>query len=300
MYKRGLLISFLMTIALVSGVYAASDACSLSASLINQDPYPATPEDYVKVVFQLEGVKNPDCNRVLFQIIPEYPFSLDSGQSDSVTINSGTFISSDYKSFLLIPYKLRVDKDALDGENKIKVKFARNVGEAGKVVYQTQDFNITIDDQRTDFEVSIQDYVESTNTFTLGIVNIGKNDAEALTMEIPAQNNIEIRGARISVIGSLDSNDDTTASFTDTTPREGDIKVIVAYNDQVGVRRTLEKTVTFTKGFVEKNAKKNGQMSTESYMLIASWILFIVVAAFLYIRRRKRLAKEKLMRQRER
>lgn len=294
MYKRRLLISVLMTLVLISGVYAASSTCSLTASLINQDPYPATPDDYVKVVFQLDGVKNPDCNQVLFQIVPKYPFSLDLGQSDSVSIKAGTFISSEYSTFLLAPYKLRIDRDAIDGENKIQVKYADNVGGATNS-YLTKEFNITIEDARTDFEVSLQDYVVSSNTLTLGIVNIGKKDAKALTIEIPKQNNIEIKGTTNAIVGSLNSNDDTTASFIGATPKEGEIEVKVSYNDNLGIRRSLNKTITFNKGYLEKNGNVNTGKSTEYYLLIASWILFVIVAVALYVRRRKRLAKEKLM-----
>ena len=42
---------FLISLTLVSAI-----ACDLKVSMINQDPYPAIPGEYVKIVFQVEGV----------------------------------------------------------------------------------------------------------------------------------------------------------------------------------------------------------------------------------------------------
>jgi hypothetical protein len=57
------------------------NGCDLTATLLNQDPYPATPDDYVKVVFKIEGLQNPNCKAVSFELMPEFPFSLDPNVS---------------------------------------------------------------------------------------------------------------------------------------------------------------------------------------------------------------------------
>ena len=47
--------------------------CSLSVELVNQDPYPANPGEYVKVVFQINGLNNPDCDKVSFELKENFP-----------------------------------------------------------------------------------------------------------------------------------------------------------------------------------------------------------------------------------
>jgi hypothetical protein len=60
--KRGFLglgiVFILLFLEMISAV------CTLNVSMINQDPYPATPGEPVKVVFQINGVSSPDCKQL--------------------------------------------------------------------------------------------------------------------------------------------------------------------------------------------------------------------------------------------
>src|SRR3989344_5384935 len=103
-----IIFTFIFLLDFVSG-----EECNLDASFVNQDPYPAMPGEYVKVVFQLEGTENPECGKVVFEFIESFPFSLDSGISNKYEIIGGTY-NTNYKSFLLASYRIKVDNDALD------------------------------------------------------------------------------------------------------------------------------------------------------------------------------------------
>jgi len=48
---------FLMSVSFAT----AAVECNLDAKMINQDPYPAVPGEYVKVVFELTGISSLDC-----------------------------------------------------------------------------------------------------------------------------------------------------------------------------------------------------------------------------------------------
>jgi hypothetical protein len=189
--------------------HIVSADCDLRVSLLNQDPYPATPEDYVKVVFQVTGVENPECKEVRLKLIESYPFSLDDEKE--IKIFGGTSVI-EYKDVWMVPYTIRVDKNAIDGENEIEIRHTYDSGSDWSS-YTSGRFNITIEDARTDFEVFIKDYNPLTNIITFEILNIGESDVEALTIEIPKQENIEIKGANRNVVGDLDSNEYTTAEF---------------------------------------------------------------------------------------
>ena len=186
MKKSGIIIfSILLMFSL--NIVAAAETCNLRISLLNQDPYPAIQGDYVKVVFQISGLENSDCGIVTFGVKEGYPFYLDPNVQNPITINSGTY-QKDYSSSSQVPYKLRIDENALDGENMLDIYYSTS--RASNIM---KEFNITVQDTRADFEVYVKDYDKSTNTITFEILNIGENDIEALTVKIPKQDHIEIK-----------------------------------------------------------------------------------------------------------
>lgn len=280
--KKELILFALVTLLLVSAVSAAN-TCNIKTTIINQDPYPATPGDYVKVVFQLDGVNNPECTDSIFQIVPEYPFSLDSTQTASYNIKDVAYINN-YKSTILIPVKLRVDKDALDGDNVLKT--ALSTLSSGKQ-YQLNNYNISIKDARAGFDVILQDYSYTTNKLVLGVINIGKNDAEALVIRIPDQTNVEIVGNNEKIIGSLAANDDTSVTF-DAAPKSGELTVELSYNDKLGVRRTVDHTVTFLPRAFESTKTNGTSRGAYFYPFVITWLVIIVIFGVRWIRNRRK------------
>ncbi|MCA9485509.1 MAG: hypothetical protein KC506_01555, partial [Nanoarchaeota archaeon] len=201
---------FLLVFAFMFSLASVSAApCVLESELINQDPYPALPGDYVKLVFQLSGLENPDCGQVSFELNEEFPFTLDPGVSPKVTVDSGTYARR-FQSSLIIPFQVRVDEEAIDGDNPIEVVYYYGIGQ-GTALRNT--FDINVEDVRTDFEVSIKEYDPATNTLTFEILNIGEHDIEALTIDVPKQDNIIVKGSSRNIVGDLDSSEDTTFRF---------------------------------------------------------------------------------------
>ncbi|MCK5149847.1 hypothetical protein KAJ87_02885 [Candidatus Pacearchaeota archaeon] len=280
MKNKGLII--ILALFLFSFTFISAEGCDLKVSLINQDPYPAIPNNYVKVVFQMTGVENPECGTIDFEVLEQYPFSLE--ETAIKTINGNTYVK-DYKTEWMIPYKILVDKDALDGENEIEVKYSQRNSESGF----SKKFNITIEDACADFELHLKDYSSKTNELTIEILNIADDDVEALTLEIPKQENIKIKGTNRIVVGDLDSNEYTTADF-EATVNEGEIEVKVTYTDIIGIRRTLFKTVNFDPDyFKERNGDKNS-ISIWIYLLI---LLVIGVIVWVVVKRKKKKQSNK-------
>jgi len=261
-------------------------ACNLDAVLINQDPYPAIPGSYVKVVFQLTGIENPECKKVSFELKESYPFSLDPEATNKVEVIAGTYVK-DYNPYLLIPYQIRVDKEALQGENPIKVLY--NTIGSEKPLSIEKEFNITIEDEKVDFEVHIKDYKKETDTFTLEIINIGESDVEGLTVEIVGQENFKLLGPERTIVGKVNSNEEETATFKGL-PKEGEINFEIIYTDQIGVRRTIEKSVIFNPKNFPGEKKKSTISSGNSFIL---GLLIPIVGYFIYIKLKKRKEKQR-------
>ena len=96
-------------------------APNLMISVTMQDPDPVEPGKEVEASFKIEN-NGTTAERVIFEVLPEYPFSLVPGESTSRTIGTvGT--SQDGKQSVIVRYRLKVAQDVADGSHEIKVKY---------------------------------------------------------------------------------------------------------------------------------------------------------------------------------
>ncbi|MGD9276686.1 MAG: hypothetical protein PVJ67_05930 [Candidatus Pacearchaeota archaeon] len=265
-------------------VTLVSAKCTLDVSLVNQDPYPAVPGDYVKLLFQVTGTENPDCAYITFELKEKYPISFDPGETGLVQIKGGTF-QRDYSSSLTVPFKVRLDENALDGANRIEVIYGS--GATQNQTYFSKLFDIEVDDTHADFEIYVKDYEPTTNILTLEVLNIAESDVEAVTIEIPEQEGIKILGARTDILGDIDSNEYTTADFT-IKPGEGIIKLNIYYSDAINERRTIEKEIYFNPEYFSSNEKQ----ATPWYTYLI-YILIIGGVGYYFYKRRKKKKEHK-------
>jgi uncharacterized protein YneF (UPF0154 family) len=280
MKKRGLVISLLsicLVLFLISSVFAAT--CVMTAQLINQDPYPATPGDYVKLVFQVNGISNPECGNVNFELKNKFPISFDPGASSSYSAVAGGY-KLDYGSFLTIPFKVRVSEDAVDGDNQIETLLSYQ-GVPGT----WNNFSLSIQDLRSNFDVYLKNYDILTNTATLEVLNIGKTDIKALTMTILPDSAVSVKGPSKNVLGDLDSNEYTTADFE--LAGKGKLNFRLEYTDGANVRRNLDKTMTFDASAFEGRKKDEKKTPVLTYVISLVVIVLIGYWAIKKFRKKK-------------
>ncbi len=276
--KRGILV--LVVLFFISIVSAANPSCSLSVSLLNQDPYPAVPGEYVKLVFQVDGLSDPSCGMVTFELLNQYPLIFDPNQSTITTINSGTF-AQDFSSHYLATYKVRVDSLAVDGENPIKVRYANSQSSSSL----SKEFNLTTGDIRASFEVYVKNFDFTVNDINLEVLNVGKSKVEAVTLELKDSANLTVKGPNTKIIGDLDSNEYTTADF-EVSPVKSIIPITIHYTDSAGIRRTTESSVSFNpEFFIGRKADQKSSSKTP-------WIIgIIILAAIVYFWNKRRKKK---------
>jgi len=278
--------------AMLIGITGASQAnvgaCNPSISLLNQDPYPAIPGEYVKLVFQVDGLDNSNCGNFYFELINDYPISFDPGANTSLILQSGTYVSN-YGSFALVPFKVRVNETALNGDNELWVKYSPN-NQVAQPTYFLKKLNLAVNDTKSDFEVSIKDYDYTTQTATFEILNIGKNNVEGLTVDLPNQENFSVKGNTRNILGSFNSGDDTSFTF-EGIPKKGAISLDIKYNDNIGVRRELTKAVNFDPELFTGRIKD--QKST-NYTFIIVLLIVIGIIVWLVIRSRNKKKKNAL------
>lgn len=277
----GVIIAILAMIYSFS-IIVSAEPCNIQISMINQDPYPAIQGDYVKVLFKIDGIRNTECGTVTFGVKEDYPVSLDPNVENPITIKSGIY-EKDYNSYYLAPYKLRIDSNALDGDNPIETYYSTKT--ASNVV---KEFDITVEDIRADFEVHVKDYNYATRKLTFEILNIAKSDVELLRIEIPKQENINVKGTNKIVVGDLDSNEYTTADFEAILPKgETKINLNIIYEDAIGESRELQKVVDFDSSYF---VDRNGDKKSQPYWLYILILLGIII--FVWRRRKKKKREE--------
>jgi hypothetical protein len=275
--KRVMLVFILM----FSLSFVLGQACDPEVSLINQDPYPAIPGEYVRLVFQVDNIASSQCQQFSLELLEKYPLIFDSGTNPIVGVYSG-FYERDYGgAFLIAPYKIRVDSAALDGDNPIEValRYGNNLGA------ETVEFDLNVEDARADFELHVDDYSYAKREMTIEILNIADSDVEALTLEILPQENVKIYGTNRVVVGDLDSNEFTTADFKALIERD-EIQIKIIYTDSTGTRRDLIKTVKFDSEYFE-NTKVSSAWGWQTYTII----IILVVGAIWWYRQRKHKSK---------
>ena len=87
-------------------------------NMVNQVPDPVEPGGYVEVRFKVENIGAETVENLVFELLPQYPFSLDRGSKAVKMVGDIVYQAGD-EAYILY-YKLRVDKDAIEGNNPIK------------------------------------------------------------------------------------------------------------------------------------------------------------------------------------
>lgn len=276
----------ILGINLVIAVENVSPTCNLDITLVNQDPYPAMPDAYVDIVFQVSGLQDPRCNGAKMELIPSYPFSLDN--NDGYRSIKGTTFTKDAKNEWLVPYKLRVNKDALDGPTDIKVGYAPGYSDE----YITKVFNITVQDSRTNFDAVIQENTGS--EVSIALANTGKFTANSVIVKIPEQESFKATGTDGQMVGNLESGDYTIVSFAVSPKgRGGILKFDIYYTDNIGERRIINMELPMS---VNSNALSMqrfgatavGKTTTSSWSSWYTYIIILVVLIGIYVAYKKK------------
>ncbi len=121
-------------------VYDVAEGVQIKTTLINQDPYPAEPGGMVKLNFRVENLGSTNAKDLVFEILPEYPFSLygDSAQKDVGSIGGRQMGSLG----AVVSYNLKVSEGAAEGINSVYVRYKLSNNDG--VWVKPHPFNVTI------------------------------------------------------------------------------------------------------------------------------------------------------------
>ena len=228
----------------------------IAVTLINQEPDPAEPGKYVDVRFKFDNNGSGEARNVIVELLPEYPFSLDA--EASAARNIGTIQSMQRGDVgIIVKYRLRVDKNAVEGENDLRIRYKIEgyswIGpEEFKVDVQTNDAILSVD------SVSLgKKSLEpgASNTIKIKV----SNDADSMLKDIKAR--LELGGLPFIPLGStnekmiykIDSRESYEFEFELLANPDADsgvyqVPLKIAYSDELGKTYFKNSTLGFIVG----------------------------------------------------
>lgn len=93
----------------------------LDVTLISQNPDPVKPGEYVELRFKIENSGYEKADQVEVELLPEFPFSLEIGEDKDQYFGTVLGRQLDANAYTF-DFKVRVDNDAVEGENEIEVR----------------------------------------------------------------------------------------------------------------------------------------------------------------------------------
>ncbi|MFA5856835.1 MAG: hypothetical protein WC867_05725 [Candidatus Pacearchaeota archaeon] len=302
--KLNILFILIMSLAMLTtfiNAATSNPSCNFNIQMINQDPNPGVPNEYVKVLFKVTGTENPLCSHVSVKLNPEYPFSMDPGTNDQQTLDGSTYVAG-YNTNWMIPYKLRIAQDALEGDYNLKLLYKMDESNDPSSSWVEKTFPISIVDSQTNFDIVVQD--ATTTQVSFGVVNTGKNIANSMIVKIPQQNSYRVTGTSEQIVGNLDAGDYTIVSFSLTTAARSrnttnsesltPLKVQIDYTDEIGERRSLTKDVQFNVASFSTNSTRftNTRTTTTTTAWYKSYyfygVLILLLIGYIYYKRKNK------------
>ncbi|MFA5992998.1 MAG: hypothetical protein WC796_04800 [Candidatus Pacearchaeota archaeon] len=295
-------------------VFAQSISCNPEIKIVNQEPYPASPAEYVKVVFEISGLTS--CGSFAVKLNPTYPFSLDPGYDAIQTIGSSPYAPG-YKTTWMVPYTVRIADDAFKGDYNLELlSHLGSSRDFNSSTVITNKFNITIQDSRTEFDAVIQE--SSGSDVSIAIANIGKYAANSVVVRIPEQDYYTISGTDGQMVGNLASGDYTIVGFSvsrkmgniqrninkssdempspdqipTTQTASNKLRFDIYYTDNMGKRRIVNmelplNSATNSSMMGMRNFNKSSSTSFFSFSNWYIWVVILIIIIILYLVYRK-------------
>jgi hypothetical protein len=146
--KKIFLLSFFVTIILLSASALAIEVPGINIALMNQIPDPVGPGKYVELRFSVfNSMPGTVAEDFQIELIPEYPFSIDKSEVSLRSLGNLPAMGSGSNVFV-VKYKVRVAQDVIHGDVPIKLRYKHNnmdwITRQFDISVQTLDANLAI------------------------------------------------------------------------------------------------------------------------------------------------------------
>jgi hypothetical protein len=186
--KKSMNIILMLTVLILASISVSAQTIkipSINVSMINQDPDPVTPGRYVELRFKIfNNMYDTTAKNFEVMLDPKYPFSLDEGEEASKSLGDLPGYGNSRNS-IIVKYKVRVDDNAIEGQNPITLKYRVDGSDWVSIDYnvdvQTIDANLAI--------VSVDTVPESIKpgdkaTIKVKVKNMADSTMKDITMKL--------------------------------------------------------------------------------------------------------------------
>ncbi|NOX71125.1 MAG: hypothetical protein GXO64_00300, partial [Candidatus Micrarchaeota archaeon] len=201
---------------------------------LKYDPYPAEAGKYMDLWIKIENA-GADKAYVICELEPLYPFHIDPNENATRIIGNLPSLQEN-----ILQYRIRVDPDAVDGWNELKIRCRLKDSE----IWNEEKLKINIESKRPGFAIGSLEtepsklYPDTTdNKISVEIQNIGDGDAEMATTRLYLPSGIEATDAYSDTynIGNINSGESKIATFyididEDTTTTKN-ANIVISYKD---------------------------------------------------------------------
>lgn len=255
--EKNIIIGLLVLILCASFVYATNmsvgtvslpaSAYRIQVTLVNQRPDPVGPGEIVEVRFKFENRGGENAEDITVELLPDYPFSLYTDE-DAVKQIGSIYGRQIGKTGVIVKYKLRVDENAIEGENDLELRYRISNFpwiklDPFKIDIQTEDAILSVEDVRTKTD-TIKPGEKGTVDITLW------NMADSLLKDIKVKLNLDdvpfvaIESTNEKTIKKLDSGEEIKLEFKIMAEADAESKVYklplkISYSDELGTKYSI-------------------------------------------------------------
>jgi len=288
-YKRILVFMFMLVLA--SGFVSSLESSDIRVTLLNQDPDPVEQGEVVEVRFKIENLGAQTVDNVDVEILPDYPFSLYTGNSvESIgRLRAGqTGVDAP-----IVDFKLRVDEEAQKEENEIELKI--NVGDIS-FLYNQNEFMIDVESRDVP---EIKVYIRESNilqagergTVTIEMANTEQGDAKFVQFTLMPTDEYQLLSTSNYVyIGDIDSDDTESEDFeiyANPSVKEFlTLPVSIQYQDEDDEK--YEERVDLKLRIYSASEISRIGLKEKNYTVVIVVVIVAIIIGYLYWRKRRK------------
>jgi len=251
-YIKTLFILSVFLLLLSGSAMASTRGSDIDVVLLNYEPVPARPGNTIDAWFQVENTGNEASLPATLTFMDSYPFSVSLASDKEKMIPSIPARES-----FLVRTKIRIDKDAHEGENLLQINILEQGDEAGI------DFEVPISIRGRTSALSVMSAHTtpsiippgSEGTVSITIENVGETQVSNLdvTLDLNLIPATPTSGSNSKTLGSLKSGDKHSFVFTlqaspDAPVQTYQLPVDLTYESEQGTEKSQEEVVGFVVG----------------------------------------------------
>ena len=259
-----------------SGDTAPSEFVHFQVAQLKYDPYPAEPGEYMTLWIEIHNPSTTTAKGVTFEVLPEYPFSIDPNENAK---REYAAIPGLYT--MVLQYKIRVDKDAVEGMNEISLRYKFH---GGDWIKKDMEIQVTEPPDKAELrafyvETEPKPYPGSETTLSIDLANIASGSAYYTIVEASTE------AAEIEVdeifIGTMDADDFDTINFDMkikdyTEPGTYPVKIKAYYKDEDDREYEKEEEIDF-RVYSKEELAMEMQSGTDPIMTAGTYVGIVIL-----------------------